>query len=315
MAQNKPQKKSTAEKVAEAKVLVEDVYRKMHLILQPESYVQFLNAVETFHWYSCANILLIYFKFPQARYVAEFQIWKNTCEDTYNEPNRMALKYSEIHNAIRIIAPFTIGGESLSTRRLIPVSVSVYDVSQMNELPIPPNDFLDLKKFGIEDIINAVQFVSPYRMRFASGEDVNITYNVRGYCDHEQKQIVVDSMLAPRSLLCVLLHEFTEAAIYLAEYHDETLKRLVIESIYYVLLKHFKISTDDITFSYVARFKGATNQELARAFSIIQYISHSIIEQIEDQLEYLSNLLPVEEDHSYQTCFDDFQIMQGIELL
>lgn len=311
MSQEKSLNRDVVVKNSEAKLLLDDVYKRIPSVLQPEEYIRFLNLVSSFHWYACSNILLIYFKVPEARFIAEYRIWEETSGATYNEPNRKILKNSARKNPILLVAPYTIVNQATKDRKLVPVSVPVYDVQQVNDIPIPENDFLDPKKYSVEDLANAINFVSPYRICYAGSDDKYLSYNVKGYCNHAQKQFIVDNMLPPRSLLYVLFHEFAEAEVYLANYQDEALQRLVIESIYYVLVKHFELSTDDITFSYVGRFRNISNRDLARALHMIQSIAHSIIERVEEQLEYLVELLPVND--AYQTCFDDIEIMRGFD--
>lgn len=292
---------SVAEKAAAAKGLAERVYANVISVLQPERYLCFLNLIERFHWYSHVNNLLILFQFPQAQYLAGYDVWKETALSTYNDPSRRVLKPSFTGKGIKLIAPFTV--VEGDTRSLIHVAVPVYDINQMNELPRPENDFLDIRKCPYVDIINTINYVAPYRTVFASSDDKNLSYHVKGYCNHDRKHMVIDSRLSVRGLLATALHEFAVAEVYLSSYKNEMLHGLITESIFYVLCKHFNLSVEDITFSFVSRFKEASSSDIFEAFHMIQAISHSIIERMEEQLEFFAELNPVRDDSSYQTSF------------
>lgn len=299
-----------AEKAAAAKDLMSKVSGRVAGVLQPERYAQYLNVISRFHWYSYINNLLVLFQYPQAQYLAGFDVWKRTSLAAYNDPNRRILKASGAGQGIKLIAPFTV--VKSDSRSLISVVVPVYDINQVDDVPRPENDFLDLRKCSYVDIINAINFVAPYRTVFASNEDRNLSYNVKGYCNHSQQLFVVDSRLSVRGILSVLLHEFVVAELYLADYKDENLQGLIVESAFYILLKHFSLEVDDITFSYIGRYKDVPTTEIAQVFHLVQIIAHSIIEKIEEHLEYIINLVPYEEEFSYQASFfDDMDFEQG----
>lgn len=297
---------TVAEKIAVANELLDNVLSNVGEVLQPERYIKYLNLIERFHWYSYVNNLLILSQFPQAQYLAGYEIWKRTSLSTYNDPSRRILNSTGMGKGIKLIAPFTVVTDE--SRSLINFVVPVYDVNQVNDIPVPENDFVDLKKCSYVDIINAINFVAPYRTVFASNEDKNLSSNVKGYCNHSLQQFVVDSRLQVRALLSLLLHEFAEAELFLYNYKNEELHGLVVESVFYILLKHFKLNTDGITFSYISRFKKFEKEAIAEAFLLIQTIAHLIIDKIEEHLEFIIELTPIDEEMSYQLgLFDDLE--------
>lgn len=307
-----PQEYSTnvAEKAKIANELLSNVHQNISSVLEPERYANFLDIIERFHWYTYINNLLILSQYPRAEYLAGYDVWKRTSLSTYNDPNRRILKTSDIGKGIKLIAPFTVVNST--SRSLINFVVPVYDVNQINDIPLPENDFLDIKKCSYVDIINAINFVAPYRTVFASNEDENLSHNVKGYCNHSHQHFVIDSRLPVRGLLSTLLHEYVVAELFLRGYSNESLQGLIIESVYYILIKHFRLSTDDITFSYIGRFKESNTDDIAEALSIIQGLSHLIIENIEEHLEFIVELLPANGEIAYQTdLFDDIDIALG----
>lgn len=298
---------TVAEKASVANELLGNVLNNAKEILQPDRYTKYLDTIERFHWYSYVNNLLILSQHPDARYLAGYDFWKRSSLAAFNDPNRRILRASGVGKGIKLVAPFTVvSGDS---RSLINFVVPVYDINQVNDIPVQDNDFVDLKRCSYVDIINAINFVAPYRMAFASNEDKNLSCNVKGYCNHSQKLFIVDSRLPAKGLLSALLHEFTAAELYLCGYKNDELQGLVVESVYYILLKHFRLNTDSITFSYVSRFNSSENADIAEAFLSIQTIAHSIIDSIEEHLEYIIDLMPTFEEESYQMTIDDLDYM------
>lgn len=296
---------TVAERAAAANELLNKVRNSASDILQPDKYTQFLDMIERFHWYSYVNNLLIMSQFPQAQYLAGYDFWKRNALSAYNDPSRRILLASGVGKGIKLIAPFTVvSGEA---RSLINCVVPVYDINQVNDIPVHENDFVDLKKCSYVDIINAINFVAPYRTVFASNEDKNLTCNVKGYCNHSQQLFVVDSRLQVKGLLSTLLHEFVAAELFLQNYKNKELEGLVIESVFYILIKHFKLNSDNITFSYISRFKEVGNDAISEAFLLIQTLAHLIIDKIEEHLEFIIELTPVSDDISYQLAIDDLE--------
>lgn len=299
------QPEGVAEKAAQAKELLNRVHKDIAAVLKPDRFVRFLDTLERFHWFSYVNILLIMEQFPAAEYLAGYDVWKKTSLSMYNDPERKILTAENHKKAIRLVAPFTVLDGS--TRSLINVVVPAYDIKQTNGLPRPENDFLDLSKCSCMDIVNAIGFVAPYRTTHAASEDPRLSYNTKGYCNHETQQFVVDSRLSVKGLLSVLLHEYAVASLHLSNYKNTELQSLVEESVYYVLAKHFILPVEDITFSYVVRLKDAPVKSIAEALYLIQMLSHIIIEKIEEHLEYLAALSPITEDIYQANFFDDLE--------
>lgn len=298
---------TVAEKASVANVLLANVLKNVGEVLQPDRYNKYLDMIERFHWYSYVNNLLILSQFPTAQYLAGYDFWKRNSLSAFNDPNRRILRSTGVGKGIKLVAPFTVvSGDS---RSLINFVVPVYDINQVNDIPVQDNDFVDLEKCSYVDIINAINFVAPYRTVFASNEDKNLSCNVKGYCNHSQKLFVVDSRLQVKGLLSTLLHEFAAAELFLRGYINNDLQGLVVESVFYILLKHFKLNTDSITFSYVSRFTAVENTAIAEAFLLIQTVAHSIIDSIEEHLEYIIELTPSSEEVSYQMTFDDLDFM------
>ena len=166
---------------------------------------------------------------------------------------------------------------------------------------------MDISACSYVDIINAINFVAPYRTVFASNEDKYLSYNIKGYCNHSLQQFVVDSRLSVKGLLSVLLHEFVEAELFIYGYKDKELRGLIVESVFYILIKHFRLNIADITFSYVSRFKEVEHSVIGEALFLVQSLAHSIIEKIEEHLEYIIKLNYITEEPYQLELFDDLE--------
>lgn len=304
------QPEGVAEKAAQAKELLNRVHKDIASVFKPDRFILFLDTLERFHWFSYINILLILEQFPSAEYLAGYDVWKKASLSMYNDPERRILTTENHKKAIKLVAPFTVLDGT--TRSLINVVVPAYDVKQTNNLPRPENDFLDISKCSLMDIVHTIGFVAPYRTIYAAAEDPRLSYNTKGYCKHETQQFIVDSRLSAKGLLSVLLHEYAVASLYLTNYKNKELQSLVEESVYYVLAKHFMLPVEDITFSYVVRLKDAPIKSIAEALYLIQMLSHIIIEKIEDHLEYLAALAPVTEDIYQTNFFDDLELGRDV---
>lgn len=297
--------KYISDKSVEAAGLIKSVKDNIASVFEPEPFVNFLDTVERFHWYSYINVLLIMRQFPNADYIAGYDVWKRTAVSTYNNVNYQILDVKYRGKGIKLIAPFTVldGNKRFLVNSVVPV----YDVNQTNKLPRPENDFHNLSLSSVTDIISSIKNVCPYRVVVASGTDPRLSFNVKGYCSHGNRQIVIDGLLPMKGLLSTLLHEFVVAELYLKKYDNPELLGLVTESIFYVLLKHFNLSLDNVTFSYISKFKEHNKQSLCTGLFLIQAISHAIIEKIEEHLEILAVLQPLNELEQPDEYFYDIE--------
>lgn len=302
--------KYVQEKTSEALHLLNDTNKSVLSVFTPDLYTTFLNIVNKFHWYSYINNLLILYQFPQAEYLSGYDVWKKVSLSEWNDPNRQILKQSQRGKGIRLIAPFTkVEGD---VRSLVNFVVPVYDINQTNNIPLPESNFVDLSRCSCSDIINAINFVAPYRTVLAASEDKVLSHDIKGYCNHQMQLFVLDGRLPIRGMLSALLHEYAVAELFICGYKNQNLSGLIVESVFYILCNHFKLQTDNITFSYVSKYRDENPQDVIYALYLIQTIVHKIIEKVEEHLEYMIALDPSNDLLVDEHFYDNVNYLEGV---
>ena len=185
-------------------------------LLSSEGWQRWVNTRRSFHRYSLNNQLLIALQRPDATHVAGFRAWLKL--------NRCVRKGER---GIRIFAPMTIRDKNAGadvaldaatdeapTRRLFRL-VAVFDVSQTEPLPdtepvplTPPSQPIEGDSHRqllprLEDLAAELGFDVEFRDLAALA--------CEGWCDAEEKRIVVSSHLAANAQLRVLVHELAHA--------------------------------------------------------------------------------------------------------
>jgi len=185
-------------------------------LLSSEGWQRWVNTRRSFHRYSLNNQLLIALQRPDATHVAGFRAWLKL--------NRCVRKGER---GIRIFAPMTIRDKNAGadvaldaatdeapTRRLFRL-VAVFDVSQTEPLPdtepvplTPPSQPIEGDSHRqllprLEDLAAELGFDVEFRDLAAVA--------CEGWCDAEEKRIVVSSHLAANAQLRVLVHELAHA--------------------------------------------------------------------------------------------------------
>ena len=184
-------------------------------LLSSEGWQRWVNTRRSFHRYSLNNQLLIALQRPDATHVAGFRAWLKL--------NRCVRKGER---GIRIFAPMTIRDKNAGdvaldaatdeapTRRLFRL-VAVFDVSQTEPLPdtepvplTPPSQPIEGDSHRellprLEDLAAELGFDVEFRDLAAVA--------CEGWCDAEEKRIVVSSSMAANAQLRVLVHELAHA--------------------------------------------------------------------------------------------------------
>lgn len=277
---------SISNKEKDALTLLNFAKEKVPGFFEPERYKTLLNYFHLFHRYSHINIILIYSQFQQATYLAGFKTWQQLCVEIWNDPNRQVLKQEYKGNGIKLLAPYT-HVQNRTERKLMNFVVSVFDISQTNNLPPleQPSEFL--LEPPAKQLLSAARHLSPYRFVLSGRENTILENGMLGYCDHNNQLIVLSESLKGSSLLAEALRatieaEMTVKGFNLSEYND-----LVVESVLYILNLHFGRSFNSETNNllFTERYQMKPLNELNTALYAIQQVSHAIIERTELFLE------------------------------
>lgn len=293
---------------SEATLLLNSTQEKIPDFMSPTQYQSLLGLFARFHRYSYINIILIFMQYSKATHIAGFETWKTICLDTWGDPERQILKQEHKGKGIRLLAPYTYA-RSMEDRRLIHFIVSVYDISQTNNLPPLEQDEEYVLQAKTNHLLSALRFVSPYRIIVAGRENELIDNGLEGYCDHSNQFIILNEDLKGNKLLAETIRQIVlaESTDYVGS--NKQLLDLIVESVAYIFDLHFGVqrSEERYNFSFIERYAGATQKQLAEALNIVQLISHKLIETVEIFLQEMSEFDSfdcVDEDALYEFKFE-----------
>jgi hypothetical protein len=235
--------------------------------------------------YSFHNQLLIALQRPDASYVAGFR--------AFMELNRCVCKGER---AIRILAPMSVrvrGAErsenaipdaSEHARRTVFRTVPVFDVSQTEALPDtepvplePPSQSITGDSHAhlldpLKHLAAELRFTVAHRSLEGSAE---------GWCDVEQRQIVVNAKLSRNAQVRVLVHEIAHALGVGYREHGRGRAEVIVDTVTFVVCGSVGLDTSGSSVPYVAGWGEDGALEAIRACA--QTIDE-IARRIEDSL-------------------------------
>ena len=189
------------DKHAEAREQIEQACREL---LTSEGWQRWAQTRATFHRYSLNNTMLIACQRPDATQVAGFRSWQ-----------QLGRQVRKGERAIRIMAPMAVkerddAGSETGDRIMFFRAVPVFDIAQTDGEPLPQPPCEPITGDSHATMIGTLE-------RFA--ESIGFTvghaaleHGHGGYCDPEQRRIVVSSNLeAPNAIVRVLVHEIAHA--------------------------------------------------------------------------------------------------------
>lgn len=256
-------------------------------LFSPENYEVWLRLLSRFHRYSYINVILIYMQYSEASYLAGFKTWQAASLNIWNDNQRQILKNEQKGQGIQLLAPYTqIIDKNSEKRRLTNFIVSVFDVSQTNDIPPLEQDAEYIASPKSHKLLSALRHLSPYRITVAGKENHILQNGMTGYCDHSNRLIVLDEELKGPKLLANTLREVIAAELEELEYNEEFID-LVVESVFWVINSRFGfcVSKESAGLSFVSRYKDSSPEDQAITLWAIQRVSHKLIEVIETFLE------------------------------
>lgn len=240
----------------------------------------YLRLQGCFPTYSFNNCLLIEMQYPEATQVAGFQAWK-----------RLGRSVQKGQNAIKILAPiaFRRQEEDPETGEMVERSgirgfrtVPVFDVSQTEgkELAKAPVSRLYGDDLGLFERLRAVSNDDGWRVTLGSLGGPN------GYCRFRSRQIEIEESLSPLHRAKTLAHEIAHTRLHdPADYADHRGDmELEAESVAFVVLDHFGLSSGDYSFGYIAHWQGQEDAvaKLRTLGGRVQRTAKRLIEALEE---------------------------------
>ena len=306
MTEDEKEKYQEAQK-QKTQELIDKLEEGMKRIYETDMYKDYLDMASKVYQYSPNNQILIMMQKPEATMVQSLKAW-----------NKMVIRGKEYHRSvnkgekgIKVLVPmmkevqvtdkngvpqYDPDGNPITRRLPYRFKIGhVFDISQTkgDELPDIAGfcRVLEGKVEGYEDYIRAAEKACPYKVYYEDTSDPE----VKGYCDHGMKKVVVRDDLSEAQTLKTLIHETAHA-----RYHDITdkehrLKRsdmeIQAESIAYIVTNHFGLDTSDYSFGYVAGWaQGREIQALHQNIMQIQEGSEGMIADIRDALAEIRDI-------------------------
>ena len=313
MAENNTEKQRVQE-------LTDKLEQGLQDLFNSDSYRNYLSTMSKFHNYSFNNTLLIAMQKPDATLVAGFKAWHKNFDRHVKKGEK----------GIRILAPapYKIKEERDKidpvTQELlldkdgnpqkeeveitIPAfrAVSVFDVAQTDEKPIPELAAKELLSDveGYQDMIRAVEAISPVPIELEE-----IAGDSKGYYDREAKRIAVQENMSESQTLKTMIHEVAHSKLHSKEVEqdeqmkkDRNTKEVEAESIAYTVCQHFGIDTSDYSFGYIAGWSsGRDTKELRSSMDTIRRTASELITGIEEQLQELQRNREVSQEQTKES--------------
>lgn len=267
-------------------------------VFESEQYKDYLKFLGKFHNYSFGNVLLIKAQFPAASCVAGYKAWQTKF--------KRQVKKGEKGIAILAPAPYkvTVAKEKLDPQTkkpeldpdgnpiLIKTEVTrphfrvvyIFDVSQTEGEPLPtlvPEIVGNVDKYPI--FLESLKKVSPYPIYFEE-----IKGMAKGYCDYNDKKIVIEQGLSELQSINIGLHEIAHAYLHSQKNLPPEQKKprrtreIEAESVAFVVCNHFGLDTGDQSFGYIAGWsKDKELKQLKSSLETIQRQAAELISKIE----------------------------------
>jgi antirestriction protein ArdC len=263
--------------------------RGVAAITDSDSFRAYLSIMARFHRYSANNVFLIQIQGMirgiEITHVAAYGKWQD-----------LGYQVRKGEKGLSILAPMIIKDRDEDTReeksKMVGFrTVSVFAASQCDPIEgkAQPLDTVDVTPLTTTSEIGT-EIISRVRT-IAEREGLTFkridTKPANGYYEYG-KAIAVDADLADDMAAKTSVHELAHHYTDLKVIDDRQDREAIAEGCAFVVLNSFGLDTADYSFGYVAHW--ATDKKvLSRNLSVIQKISHRIIEEIgalDDASEY-----------------------------
>jgi len=214
-----------------------------------ETFAAWLRARATFHDYSFGNVCLIVSQRPDATKVAGYKAWQ-----------KLGRQVRKGEHGIRILAPCRVKATSdngdASYRVAGLRSVSVFDVAQTAEEPLPELEYRPLEGDAPTDMVDLLAKV-------AANARLRVAYRLpeiagaRGYLRRSESLIVIDTDQSPAMQAKVFAHELGHYFDPWLIQHPDTYGarrgdcEAVAESVAYVVAARFGLDAGASAIGYV----------------------------------------------------------------
>ncbi len=232
-------------------------------MLTSDGWKRWLSTRATLHSYSAKNTLLIahqaFARGMQPTHVAGFRAWLKLGRCV-----RRGEKGLTIWAPMRVKVRAENGDEDTDERKTIFCTAAVFDVSQTEPLPDTEPAPLEPPSLGEIDGDSHADLI-PRLEHLARGLGYRVVWTqelpgrAKGLCRREERQIEVQSTIAPNQGVSVLIHEICHALLGQRDELrsiDYALEEIVVESAAYIACASAGLATDVDSVPYVAGWAG-----------------------------------------------------------
>lgn len=299
---------SQKERVDQVKELMDKLEKGVEDVFNSQRYRDYLQTMSRFYRYSFNNTMLIFMQRPDATLVAGYSSWQKNF-NRYVKRGEKGIKIlapTPYKYKVEMVKTDPVTKEPIKNDKGKPITelveisrmafkpVTVFDVSQTDGEPLPePISELagEVKDYNL--LFRAVTQLSPFSIGFGQ-----ISSGAKGYCDYEERKILIKESMSQVQTVKTAIHEIAHATLHnwynegdSSELNkDRRTREVEAESVAYVVCQHYGIDTSDYSFGYIAgwsRDKELT--ELKSSLETIRSAASSLIDAIDSHLAEMRN--------------------------
>lgn len=300
-----------AEKDDRIKEITEKLEQGIQDLFSSEQYKLYLTTMSKFYNYSFNNTLLIALQRPDATLIAGFNAWQKNFKRHVKRgehgikifapcPYKMQAEVKKVDPVTQRVVTGRDGKPEIETKEItVPAFkvVTVFDVCQTEGEPLPALGIGELsgsmEKYS--DFFEALRRMAPMPVSFEK-----LQGSVKGYCDYEERKIVLLEGMSEIHTAKTAIHEITHARLH--DIHnknkndippeqrkDRNTREVEAESVAYTVCQHYGIDTSDYSFGYIAGWSsGREAMELKSSLELIRSTAAEMIGDIDNCLQQLA---------------------------
>lgn len=295
--------------------ITEDLKNKaIELFNEPSNIKTFLDNVGKFNNYSYQNMLLIYLQKPDITFVAPFKTYKDLGYSVNKDPDSIKIVIPRFYTIVKDNRDNTLKYYNQLSEEDLKIykdknnndiifygkKISYYSVGTVFDITdtTMPYEEIEEKLHPKIDNENAKEYIDILE-NLIKENNFNIKYknmkSPEGYCDFENKEIVIKDSLTDLVKVKTILHEFAHSLAHTnleknyKEYKNNRNRYEVeAESISYVVSNYLNLKVPDFSETYLYSWsKNKDFKELDTSLNTIVDFSMNIIKRINNKTKNL----------------------------
>ncbi len=281
------------------------VNRDVASVFTNEKLSDFLSFSVKFHYFDINNVLLLYKQYPEATFVASFKTWQKLLKEFRGgDSGRSVFATSQKGRGIGILVPYILkkklnaaakqgrGAETTVVSYLDYHIVFVFDRTQTNNIPSPVIPWnLKESRESSELVFRAFEANAPFLICFEDS-DAESNYQISPKIESGYEKPTLTFKFSDRGKyyeLCNLIikHYVLLSIPDIKKQFPANEFQKIAECVAFMLSAYFGLPTDDYSFFFAVEWGNRTAGEMIELLSVIQNAAHLLIEDLEEEIEYL----------------------------